>query len=902
MSANVPIPEPSSEISSSPSDTSGKSPDASTTVSNGADSSEHIESSGSGKIKQHSQLELAGAKNGASSSPAEPSDKSATANSHSEADGRPGPDAAVNATSNSTANPTASSSDSLTSNDGPAPISDGLPAFKKKLWLSLFLIYVSVAVTFGLVLSSSNVFDRQELQTINRRFEVRPWLNWSKQALERLNPVMLWDYHEKHENPRTWYSWDYTLSWLIEGNHPEVTNKIVIFNHMVEDEPPKDAIKSFPWMEPLLNYPLRRRTVGEMIETLAKSGARAIVLDNDFPQYSADDKYLAQSIHKVASGEFGKPIPIFMVCAVNAGSSGHMLRLQAPTAPQGILEQLGKLEPASGDMQEKYTGMTCVNQDADQVVRRIYTRLPSLNSKNHESVIVKVLEALGEKVPNNLPQLMDIDFAGPPNTDLYPVRPLSYLLDPEQKGRLIKREKQGDVNVDGAIVFIGDGVTDIYSTPFTNEGMNQMSGTEILANALDTISRASWPQRLTGLGSAAYLILCSIAGGVVWLGWKVFQHRLVALPMSQRHGSVIRLATDILFFYALLSGADVMACLIFAMSGLLVPIFIPSIALGMGTLAAIVWEREREREETFSVRLLSEKEKHELEREKLESELARSEVEAENREMYQDRKRRHEFVRRINHDLNAPVSVLNWTISELQMMELKNDTAREKIGRLIKSSDKLGELIDQLVQSYDYEILPGPNNNQAALCDLVQVLDDCIDGQEPLAKKFADSISWEKPENPLWVKANSLELSRVIDNIIRNAIKHNPNETQIFIAIESNGQFHKIIISDSGKGIPPEHLKRIFEPGYRVNPEKKDGHGLGLDIAKTLVEAMGGEVSVNSTLGQGTTFKLKLPLCSEAKAMHQDLFDDDDYDFQDETLEDQPALRKKTLEIAKHGE
>ena len=73
-----------------------------------------------------------------------------------------------------------------------------------------------------------------------------------------------------------------------------------------------------------------------------------------------------------------------------------------------------------------------------------------------------------------------------------------------------------------------------------------------------------------------------------------------------------------------------------------------------------------------------------------------------------------------------------------------------------------------------------------------------------------------------------------------------------------------------------------------------------MDIAKTLVEAMGGEISVTSTIGTGTTFKLKLPLCSEAKAMHQDLFDDDE--FQDETLEDQPALRKKTLEIAKHGE
>jgi signal transduction histidine kinase len=236
--------------------------------------------------------------------------------------------------------------------------------------------------------------------------------------------------------------------------------------------------------------------------------------------------------------------------------------------------------------------------------------------------------------------------------------------------------------------------------------------------------------------------------------------------------------------------------------------------------------------------------------------------------------------------------VLNWTIAELQMMNLENEKAKDKVSRLVKSSYKLCELIDQLVQSYDYEHIPGLNNNQAALCDLTQVLDDCVDGQQPLAQKFDDIIEWQKPENSLWVKGNALELSRVIDNIIRNAIKHNANHTSVFVSIDSNGSFHKILISDSGKGIAPEHIQHIFEPGYRVNPEKKDGHGLGLDIAKTLVEAMGGELSVTSTIGKGTTFQIKLPVCPEARALHQDFLDD-------ETIEETYS-RKPTLEIATH--
>lgn len=752
---------------------------------------------------------------------------------------------------------------------------------------------MAVAIIFGTVLSCSGVLERQELQTINKRFEARQWLVWSQESLARLNPSTLWDWHEKHEQPKRWDAWDYTLSWLIQNNHPQVINRIVIFNHTVEDEPPPEAIAHFPWMAPLLNYPIRRKTVADMVELLAKAGAKAIILDNDFPQYSPDDAYLAQVVHKATSGVYGKEIPVFMVRALNTSSNPRMVTVLAPTAPLGILDELQKLEP-NVDVEDKYTGMTCVDQDEDQVVRRAWTVVAPRQTERYDSVIKKTLKAIGQKVPSDLPARMDIDFVGFPNSDLFPIHPISSLLDPEAKEHLLKGDE--GLNVKDAIVFVGDGITDVYSTPFTNEGLSLMSGTEILANAMDTISRHSWPQRLNGFASILYLFLATLAGGAAWCLWKAIQEKFYptsSIDLVRPSGSLFRLATDTFFFCILVAGSYFVACLAFSYLGLIVPIIVPSIALGMGALAAIVWEREREREAAFASQLISQQEKHELELDKVEAELARQEVEAENREMYQDRKRRHEFVRRINHDLNAPVSVLNWTISELQMMGLENQQARDKVTRLVKSSDKLCELIDQLVQSYDYEITPGLANNQAALCDLTQVVEDCVDGQQPLAQKHEDTLEWTKPDQVLWVKANSLELSRVVDNIIRNAIKHNPPHTSVFVTMDTNGSFHKILITDSGKGIAPEHLGHIFEPGYRVNPERKDGHGLGLDIAKTLIEAMGGEVSVTSTLGQGTTFQIKLPVCSEARAMHSDF-------LTDETLEDSAAIndsRKKTLTL-----
>jgi signal transduction histidine kinase len=747
----------------------------------------------------------------------------------------------------------------------------------------------------------SGILDRQELQTINRRFEARQWLNWSKESLKRLNPVALYNYHEQHEYPRNWLAWDYTLSWLLENNHPPKCNDIVIFNHTVEDEPQKEALAQEPWIKPLLQHPIPRSTIADMVDFLAKAGARMIILDNDFPQYSVEDRRLAQAIHDCATGKYGRKIPIFMVRAVNRRSAGPLLALEAPTSPVGVLDELSKLEPGV-DVQAKYTGITSVDQDGDQVVRRIWTTLPGLG-QDHQSLIIKGLMSIGHAIPKDVPTLMDIDFAAPPNSELYPVRPLHYLLDPEKQKLLLGQTESGDVKVKNAIVFIGDGITDVYSTPFTNEGENLMSGTEILANAMETVARHSWPGRAmsargdmehVGL-SLLYLVAASAIGGVFWLLWKEAQNTALGKFMAKSISRFSRLTLDIGFYCLTLASTYIAACLIFAQSGLLVPIFVPSLALGLGTLAAIIWEREREKEDSFKLRLQAAQDKLYLEREWFESELARQQAEGQAREMLNDRKRRREFVRRINHDLNAPVSVLNWTIAELQMMDLQSAVANEKVVRLVKSSDKLGELIDQLVQSYDYETNPELSNNQSALCDLVGVLDDCVDGQKPLAEKHRDTITWERPDSRMWVKANSLELSRVIDNIIRNAIKHNPSETNVFVSLDSNGTFHSVLISDSGKGIAQEHLDHIFQPGYRVNPEKKDGQGLGLDIAKTLVESMGGEISVSSAVGKGTTFKLKLPICSDSRTSEEIFLMSVDPP-QDATLTEYPVLDRRLLE------
>ncbi|MBI4533733.1 MAG: CHASE2 domain-containing protein, partial [Candidatus Melainabacteria bacterium] len=635
---------------------------------------------------------------------------------------------------------------------------------------------------FGIVLELSHVLRRQELQTINKRFEARPWLNWSSEGLKRLNLPLLWQYHQAHEIPCKWWAWDYTLSWLLEHNHLPIKHKVVIFNHLLEDEPPSEAIEHHPWMKPLLAHPLPRQTLAEIIEFLASSGARLIILDNDFPQYTQDDYVLAKAIHLSTSGGFGSRVPVLMARTVNRRSSGTVLQLEVPTTPSGIVAELGKLEPNT-DIIAKYTGITGIMPDEDQVVRRLALKLPGLTGVDHESIVVNALRKLHEPIAANTPDVLDIDFVAPPNSELYPVRPLSYLLDPKHKQQLAHPATNSqDVTLSGAIVVLGDSVIDVFSTPFTNEGLNQMSGSEILVQALETLSRGHWPQRLDGKQAILYLLLCSLAAGFIWTSWKVVQQVTMSSFRDIGLTRLLRSLSDLWCFILILCGAYLVACMLFAWKGLIVPVFVPALSLGLGTIGSLLWEREQEREETFKVKLQAAQDKLVLAHERYEADLKRQEAEAKAREVLLDRQRRHEFVRRINHDLNAPVSVLNWTLAELQGQDVDQQESKDKIGRLVKTSDKLCELIDQLVQSYDYETTT--ETRQIETTNMSKVIEDSLDLQRPLAEMHTSSLTWSLPPATLWVHGNALELSRIIDNIVRNAIKHNPGGTKVIVEVK----------------------------------------------------------------------------------------------------------------------
>ncbi|MEN9212636.1 MAG: HAMP domain-containing sensor histidine kinase, partial [Thermostichus sp. DG02_4_bins_136] len=109
------------------------------------------------------------------------------------------------------------------------------------------------------------------------------------------------------------------------------------------------------------------------------------------------------------------------------------------------------------------------------------------------------------------------------------------------------------------------------------------------------------------------------------------------------------------------------------------------------------------------------------------------------------------------------------------------------------------------------------------------------------------------PREPVWINADAGLLKQALGNMIENAKRYAHSR----VAVRLTAAPLLIEIEDDGPGINPEHLPYIFEPFYRAGSE--GGFGLGLAIAKQVIEAHGGQITVTSLLGQGTTFRVKLP-------------------------------------------
>ena len=130
------------------------------------------------------------------------------------------------------------------------------------------------------------------------------------------------------------------------------------------------------------------------------------------------------------------------------------------------------------------------------------------------------------------------------------------------------------------------------------------------------------------------------------------------------------------------------------------------------------------------------------------------------------------------------------------------------------------------------------------------------------------TITYATPTKPVMVTGDAGRLEQVVVNLLTNAITHAPGTERIDVSLHSDDRTAAVIVRDVGPGIPVEALETIFGRFVQVNPHKRPGRaglGLGLYIAREIIEAHGGTITADSAPGEGATFMVRLPLLKDAR-------------------------------------
>ena len=220
---------------------------------------------------------------------------------------------------------------------------------------------------------------------------------------------------------------------------------------------------------------------------------------------------------------------------------------------------------------------------------------------------------------------------------------------------------------------------------------------------------------------------------------------------------------------------------------------------------------------------------------------------------------RQEFLSNVSHELRTPLTAIIAFVETLENGALEDQESCQRFLSIIrKNASRMHSLIDDILELTAIE--GGNVQLRAAPVDLRALVQDvCL---SLAAKASAQNVTLKNNVGPgVMVHADARRLEQMLTNLIDNGIKFSRENAMVVVSHE-DGTRDKIQVQDNGDGIPNQHLERLFERFYRVDRARSrdiGGTGLGLAIVKHLALLHGGEVTVTSELGKGSTFAIHLP-------------------------------------------
>jgi len=225
---------------------------------------------------------------------------------------------------------------------------------------------------------------------------------------------------------------------------------------------------------------------------------------------------------------------------------------------------------------------------------------------------------------------------------------------------------------------------------------------------------------------------------------------------------------------------------------------------------------------------------------------------------------RRDFVANVSHELKTPVGALSLLAEAVVGASDDPEAVRRFAGRMQNESARLTNLVQELI---DLSRLQGEDPLASAVpVDVDAVIAEAVDRSRALAAARAIEIM-AGGDRGLRVLGDPDQLVMALGNLVENAVNYSADRTRIAVGVRRAGDVVEMTVTDQGIGIPERDLERVFERFYRVDPARSratGGTGLGLSIVKHVAHNHGGEVTVWSAEGAGSTFTLRLPLAAAA--------------------------------------
>jgi two-component system sensor histidine kinase SenX3 len=224
---------------------------------------------------------------------------------------------------------------------------------------------------------------------------------------------------------------------------------------------------------------------------------------------------------------------------------------------------------------------------------------------------------------------------------------------------------------------------------------------------------------------------------------------------------------------------------------------------------------------------------------------------------------RRDFVENISHELKTPISAISLLAEALQVAVDDPEQLTKFAKSLQRESKRLGSLVSKIIELS--RIQAGDLKGEIGVCDLSQLVIEAVDLNQFLADSRAIKINFDSSRE-ISVMGDSSLLTMAIKNLIENAVIYSETGSQVGVGVITDSEFVEIQVIDNGIGISIDQQDRIFERFYRVDPSRSrdtGGTGLGLSIVKHAANNHGGEVTLFSRVGLGSTFTLRLPIHKE---------------------------------------